>query len=114
MTPARAIATACAALVGLLLAAPGGAQVRPKETVNFAVTGQITAIDAKEMTLTVKGPNDDGGKYYVNDKTTFMDAHSKTIAFKDVKTGWRVVLNGDNDIEKGKKVATYVEVVDQP
>jgi hypothetical protein len=98
-------------LAALLLAQVGSAQVRQDEPADFAVTGEITAIDTAAKTLTVKGPNDDGGVYQVTDKTTLMSGDA-TIGLADLRKGWRVVLNGD--LQGGKKVATYVEVVDAP
>jgi hypothetical protein len=98
-------------IAGLALASAVAAQVRTHEPVDFTVTGEITAIDAAAKSLTVKGANDDGGVYVVNDKTTIMSG-SKKVALGDLKKGWRVVLNGDDD--GARKLVTYMEVVDAP
>jgi hypothetical protein len=37
---------------------------------------------------------------------------SKKVALGDLKKGWRVVLNGDDD--GARKLVTYMEVVDAP
>jgi hypothetical protein len=102
---------AVGALAALVIAAAGSAQVREKESVDFAVTGEIMAVDAEAQTLTVKGANDDGGVYHVNDKTTIMSGDRK-IGLDDLTPGWRVTLNGDSGLDGKTKTATYIEVVD--
>jgi Cu/Ag efflux protein CusF len=99
--------------LGLLVVAAGSqAQVRPKETTNTALTGQIKAIDAAKKTLTIEGANKEGGVYQVTDKTTIMDNSNKTIDLGGLKTGWWVAVTVDT--VTGKNVATYIEVVDTP
>jgi hypothetical protein len=100
-----------ALVASLALATTVTAQVRLTEPVDFAVTGEITAIDTAGKTLTVKGANDDGGSFAVNEKTTIKNG-SKSLALGDLKKGWRVVLNGDDD--GTRKLVTYMEVVDAP
>ena len=79
-----------------------------------AVTGTITALDAAAKTLSVKGPNDDGGVFAVNADTHVMN-DAKTIKFGDLKKGWGVVVNWDYaSVDSKSKVAKLIEVTDAP
>ena len=111
MTRARASWISLLALAALLITTTAHAQPEQKEAANFALTGAIVSVDVAGKTITVKGANDDGGLYVVNDDTTIMNGDKK-IALGDLKKGWRVVLNGDSGLGGGKKVVTYMEVVD--
>jgi hypothetical protein len=97
---------AAAAIAALLLANGSHAQ-----SVNFAVTGKVTAVDTAAKTISVKGANDDGGTYHVNADTSIM-LEKKKLGLGDVKVGWHVVLNGDSGLDGKTKRATYIEVVD--
>ena len=97
------------ALAVFAIAHASAAQTREKEAVSFVLTAQIEVIDTAGKTLTLKGANGEGGVYAVNDKTTIMSGNKK-IALTDLKKGWRVAVNGDN--QGGKNVATYMEVVE--
>jgi len=95
-----------AAFAALLLASSSHAQ-----SVNFAVTGKVTAVDTAKKTISVKGANDDGGVYNVTSDTSIM-LEKKKLTLGDVKPGWHVVLNGDSGLDGKTKRATYIEVVD--
>jgi hypothetical protein len=85
------------------------AQPREQQSTNLGVTGQITAIDSAAKTLTVVGPNKDGGVFVTNRYTTIMNG-DKGIGLNDLKKGWHVAVSYDQ--ENGKNVAQYVTVVD--
>ena len=106
MTRTRIAWIAGAALAALLFASGGHAQ-----SVNFAVTGKITAVDTAKKTISVKGANDDGGTYDVTSDTSIM-LEKKKLTLGDLKVGWHVVLNGDSGLTGKTRRATYIEVVD--
>lgn len=82
-----------------------------KEAADFAVSGTVTAVDAAKSSITIDGPNDDGGTYDVDPKATLKNG-DKTIGLADVQKGWNVSANGD---QRGdKKVVTYLEVDETP
>lgn len=85
------------------------AQVRQQQSTNLAVSGQITAIDGAAKTLTVMGPNKDGGVFVTNSYTTIMNG-DKGVGLGDLKKGWHVAVSYDQ--EDGKNVAQYITVVD--
>lgn len=96
----------------MALVAPALAQTgEQKEAADFAITGKVTAVDAVERTITIQGPNDDGGSYDVDAKA-LIENGDRTIALRDVKAGWGVTANGD--LRDGKKVVTYLETDDTP
>ena len=107
----RHLAIALAAACSLAAAPLVHAQTIQDQAETGAVTGEITALDLAAHTLTVKGPNKDGGTYQVNSYTGIMNGAQK-VALKDLKKGWRVVVNYDAT-DKGK-VAKLIEVVDAP
>jgi hypothetical protein len=111
MTRSRISTLMAVLVVGLAIAGAGAAQVRTKEKVGFAVTGEITAIDVAAKSLTVKSTNDEGVVYAVNDTTNIMSG-SKKLAFGDLKKGWHVVMNGQD--AGATKVVTYLKVVKAP
>jgi hypothetical protein len=99
-------------LAVLALAGPGLAQVgEEEEAADFAMTGVVLAVDAAKRTLTLQGANREGGVLEVDPKA-MLESGNQPIGLGDVKTGWRVVVNGD--VRAGKKVVTYLEVVDTP
>ena len=106
----RPLAAALAALFTLGLASLVHAQQIQDAEETAAVTGSITSIDLKNSTLTVKGPNDDGGTYKVNKDTGIMNG-AKKIGLKDLQKGWRVVVNYDTTL-KGANDAKLIEVVE--
>ena len=94
--------------VALAVAATALAQVgEQKEAADFAQSGKVTAVDAVKHSITVQGPNQDGGTYDVDPKA-MMKNGDKTIGLADVKVGWHVSVNGD--LRGAKKVVTYLEV----
>jgi Cu/Ag efflux protein CusF len=94
------------------LAAPALAQTgEPKEAADLAISGTVKAVDAAKGTITIDGPNDDGGLYDVDPKAEIKNGN-ETIALSDIKTGWSVSANGD--LRGAKKVLTYVSVDDTP
>jgi hypothetical protein len=107
----RSLAIAIAAIFALGVAPFAHAQTIKDTTETGAVTGDITALDLTASTLTVKGPNDDGGTYKVDAYTGIMNGADK-VALKDLQKGWRVVVNYDTT-SKGK-VAKLIEVVVAP
>ena len=103
---ARCFAPVLAA--ALALAGTARAQVgEPKEGADFAVSGKVTAVDAAKSSITIQGPNQDGGTYDVDPKA-MMKNGDKTIGLADVEVGWHVSANGD--LRRAKKVVTYLEV----
>ena len=111
MNRIRSFAVALAVLIALGAAPLAQAQTIKDQTETGAVTGEITQLDVAGNSLTVKGPNNDGGTYKVDAYTGIMNGAQK-VALKDLKKGWRVVVNYDST-DKGK-VAKLIEVVDAP
>ena len=96
--------------VSLLLAGAALAQVgETKEGADFAMTGAVQAVDPAKHTVTLEGANREGGVLDVDPKALLENGDRK-IGLADLKVGWRVVVNGD--VRSGKKVVTYLEVVD--
>jgi hypothetical protein len=95
----------------ILSANLASAQTVQKETADFLMTGEITAIDTAAKTLTLKGANGESGTFTVNDATTIMNGNAK-IPLSGLQKGSRVALNGDDPGDK--KIATYIEVVEGP
>jgi hypothetical protein len=87
------------------------AQTVKKETADFLMTGEITAIDTTAKTVTLKGANGETGTFIVNDATTIMNGNAK-IGLAGLQKGSRVALNGDKP--GAKRMATYIEVVEGP
>lgn len=79
---------------------------------NTALTGKITALDAKASTITVIGANGEGGPMGVDPKATIKDNAKKSIALGDLKVGWQVAASVDT--RPSGPVVTYIEVVDAP
>ena len=101
---------ALALVAALALAAPVLAQVgEQKEAADFAMTGSVKAVDAAKGTITIDAPNREGGVLDVDPKAMLQN-DDREIKLIDVKPGWRVVVNGD--LRGGKRVVTYLEVVD--
>jgi hypothetical protein len=107
----RSLAITLAVLVTLAVAPLALAQQIQDAEETAAVTGQITKIDLVNKTLTVAGPNKDGGTYNVNADTGIMDG-AKKIALKDLKQGSRVVVNYDTTLQ-GVANAKLIEVVEE-
>jgi hypothetical protein len=96
----------------LALAGAAVAQVgEQKEAADFAMTGVVQSVDAAKNTLTIEAPNREGGVLDVDPKAMLENGDQK-IGLGDVKKGWSVVVNGD--VRGGKRVVTYLEVVDTP
>ena len=114
MTRIRPFAIALVAILALGVASLARAQKDTTHPYTGAVSGTITALDAAAKTLTVKGPNDDGGSFSVNADTQVMN-DAKTIKFEDLKKGWGVVVNWDYaSVDSKSKVAKLIEVTDAP
>ena len=107
--PALTLVSALA--LGTALAGAAAAQPRVEERLGFAVTREVTAIDAAARKITVKSTNDEGVVYTVDASATIMSGSQK-LALGDVKKGWTVVLNGQDD-PAGKRV-TYIKVAKAP
>jgi len=111
------------ALVTLFaLASPSLAQVgEQEEAADFSMTGTVKAVDPAKSMISLRGANQEGGTFEVDPKARLKNEH-ETIQLKDVKPGWQVVVNGDvrgdvvvkGDVRGGRKVVTYLEVVDTP
>ena len=109
---ARISMLALSLLVGVaVIGGAASAQVRAKEKVGFAVTGEITAIDAAAKTITVKSTNDKGLVYKVDDTASIMSG-AKKLSLGDLSKGMSVAMNGQDD--GTNKVATYIKVVKAP
>ena len=94
----------------LLFAAVAAAQVgEPKEAADFAITGEVKAVDVAKRTLVLDAANQEGGSFDVDPKA-LLENDDRPIGLADVKVGWRVVANGD--VRAGKRVVTYLEVVE--
>lgn len=104
------VVIACALLLALqpLAFAQTG---EDKEAADFAMTGTVASVDAAKGTITLKGAEGEGGTLAVDPKAVLKNEDA-TIALGDVKAGWQVTVNGD--LRDGKKVVTYLEVVDTP
>ena len=96
----------------LLVGASGAlAQKIQNEADTAGVTGKVLKVNTSENTLLVDGPNDDGGFYWLDAKTTVMNG-DKNIKLADIKPGWTVTITYQKpDV---KMIATYIEVVDAP
>ena len=99
--------------LSILITATSGAfaQKIQNEADTAGVTGKVIKVNTSEKTILVDGPNDDGGFYWVTDKTTIMNGDKK-VGLGDIKPGWTVTVSYQKpDV---KMVATYIEVVDAP
>jgi len=92
-------------------AAPVKKEAAPaKKAAKKQVTGEVTAVDAKANTLTVKGKKGDV-TVSTNDKTTVVAGKDKkTLA--DVKAGDKVTVKYTE--ADGKNTATKVEIMAAP
>ncbi len=105
-------------LFGLMLAAAANvgvvtgahAQAIQKETVGTAFTGEVTAVDAKAGTISVKGANDEKGTFHVDAKATTIMSGSQKVGLSALHAGEWITISADT--RKGKQVATYIEVVE--
>jgi hypothetical protein len=82
-----------------------------KEGADFSMSGLVKAVDAAGSKITLEGANQEGGVLDVDPKAMLENGDQK-IKLADVKVGWRVAVNGD--LRGGKKVVTYLEVVETP
>jgi hypothetical protein len=111
MMRARTATIAVTLLVGLAVATSVTAQVRTREKTDFAITGDITAINTAEKSITVESTNDKGLVYRVDDSASLMSGSAK-IAFGDLRRGMNVVANGHDDGET--RLITYLKVTKAP
>jgi len=111
MMRARISTLVLAVGVGLVVATTVAAQVRTREKIDFAITGEITAVNSAEKTLTLESTNDKGLVYSVNDSTTLMSGGAK-VTFGDLRRGMNVVANGHDDGQT--RLITYLKVTKAP
>jgi hypothetical protein len=108
----RTFTIGLALLSTLGLASLAHAQKDTTHPYTGAVTGVVTAVDAKS--ITVKGANDDGGSFAVGTDTQVMN-DDKQITINDVKKGWSVVVSWDYAaVDSKAKAAKLIEVTDTP
>jgi plastocyanin len=112
MTHRTALALIPALLVALAFAGASRAQPIQKEQPGIAFTGKVTAVDAKTKTLRVIGANSEEGVFQVDEKDTTIMSGSQEIALSALHEGEWVSI--DADMRGGQKVATYIEVVEDP
>jgi plastocyanin len=87
------------------------AQPVQTEQVGIALTGEVTAVDGGAKTISVRGANGEEGVFEVDEKTTIMSG-SEEVDIASLHVGdW---ISIDADQRGGQKVATYVEVVEDP
>jgi hypothetical protein len=103
-------ALVCVFLLGLgsLASAQVGEQ---KEAADFSMSGVVKAVDPVKSTITLEGANEEGGVLEVDPKAELRN-QEQAVKLGDVKVGWRVAVDGD--LRAGKKVVTYLEVVETP
>ncbi len=112
MSRIRPFAIGFALLSALALASLAHAQTDTTHPYDGAASGVVTAVDA--TSISVKGPNDDGGTYGVDKDTQVMNDDAK-IAVTDVKKGWTVTVSWNyTALDKKTKVARLIEVTDTP
>jgi len=90
---------------------PASAQARVEEKANFALTGEILAIDAMKRQITVKGEHDKGGVYAVDRSATILLGAQK-LELTELQKGWHVAMNGHT--ANGQTLVTYIKVVKTP
>lgn len=110
MNRIRPLAFVLTALLALGVASLAVAQEIEDTEETGAVTGEITSVDLVNKTLTVQGPNADGGTFNVGPDTGIMNGGRK-IALRDLQKGWRVVVNYDTGLS-GPSKAKLIEVVE--
>lgn len=112
MNGRRALVWAIALAVGMACASIASAQAIQKAPAEGGVSGTVTAVNAAESTIRVKGPNDDGSLYRVDPAASILNGDTK-IKLADIKTGWSVTVTYDEP-EKGNYVAKLITVDDAP
>lgn len=114
MTAFRAPASLLASSTLLIVVAAAAiveAQPIQSETPKITLTGEVTAVDAKAGTISVQGANGEKGVFLVDDKSTTIMSGSQKVALSALAKGdWLAI---DGDMKDGKKVATYIEVVEE-
>jgi hypothetical protein len=112
MNRVRPFAIGFALVFALGAASLAHAQTDTTHPYDGAASGVVTAVDA--ASISVKGPNDDGGTYAVDKDTQVMN-DAKKIAVTDVKKGWTVTVSWDyTALDKKSKLAKLIEVTDTP
>jgi plastocyanin len=99
-------------VAGLALAAGAAAQPVQNEQVGIAFTGKLTAVDANAKTLTVRGAHGEYGVFHVDEEDTTIMSGSEKVALSGLHEGEWISI--DADMRGSRKVATYVEVVEDP
>ena len=102
---------ALAVVSAVSAAGTASAQARVEEKVNFALTGEVLAIDSMKRQLTVKGEHDKGGVYTVDRSATIL-LDAQKVELGALQKGWHVALNGHT--ENGRTLVTYIKVVKTP
>jgi plastocyanin len=94
------------------LATVAQAQPVQDEEVGTAFTGKVLSVDAKAGTLSVHGANGEEGVFHVDAKDTTIMSGSEEVALSALHEGdW---ISIDADTRDGRKLATYIEVVEDP
>ena len=99
--------------VGAVVSAPvetARAQAIQKETVGIAFTGEVTAVDAKAGTVSAKGANGEQGTFHVDAKMTTILSGDQKVELSALHVGEWISISADT--QKGRQVATYIEVVE--
>ena len=110
--PSLRIATlSLVTLAALAAAGTAAAQARVEEKVNFALTGEVIAIDAMKRQITVQGEHDKGAVYAVDRSATILLGAQK-LELTEIQKGWHVVMNGHQ--AGGQTLVTYIKVVKTP
>ncbi len=99
-------------LMALALAAGAQAQPVQDEKASTAFTGEVTSVDAKAMTLQVRGVDGEKGSFHVSAKDTTIMSGDEKVALSSLHEGDWIAI--DSDTRGGRKVATYIEVVEDP
>jgi hypothetical protein len=111
MNRIRPIAIGFAVVLTLAVASLAQAQENKEDSYSGAVSGAIVTVDA--TSITVKGPNDDGGTFAINADTQVMSG-GKTITADALKKDKNVVVSWDYAAPNSQdKVAKLIDVTEQ-
>lgn len=111
-TPRRALFAIPALLLGLAIALGAQAQPVQKEMVQIAFTGEVTAVDVKAGTVSVRGANGEAGVFEVDPKLTTIMSGSQDRELASLHKGEWIAI--DANTRDGRKVATLIQVVEDP
>lgn len=99
-------------LVGFALAIAAGAQPLQQEQAGTAFTGELTAVDASAGTISARGANGEQGIFEIDENATTIMSGSQKVGLQGLHVGEWVAIDAEQ--RGSRKVATYVEVVDDP